>query len=76
MKAIVWSKENCPQCDTAKLMLTTHGVEFQENKIGTDYTREQLLEVVPNARSVPQVFIDGTLVGGLNELRLRLNEEV
>jgi len=41
--------------------------------IGDGYTREELLEAVPNARTVPQIFLDGELVGGFTELKARLN---
>ena len=36
------------------------------------YTKEDLLEAVPTARAVPQIFLDGELVGGFYELKKRL----
>jgi len=68
MKAIVWSKNNCPYCDQAKALLKLKNIEFQEKNIEKDYSREQLLEAVPNARTVPQIFIDEKLIGGFTEL--------
>jgi len=68
MKAIVWSKNNCTYCDQAKALLKLKNIEFEEKNIEKDYSREQLLEAVPNARTVPQVFLDGQLIGGFNEL--------
>ena len=73
MKAIVWSKDQCPFCDQAKALLKSRNIEFEERNVSHDWTREQLLEAVPNARSVPQIFLDEELVGGFNELRQRLN---
>jgi glutaredoxin len=72
MKAIVWSKDNCPFCDQAKNLLKMKGIEFEEKKIGHGYTKEQLLEAVPTARTVPQIFLDEELVGGFTELKQRL----
>lgn len=72
MKAIVYSKYNCPYCDQAKALLTQKGIPFEERKIGDGYSKEDLLEAVPNARSVPQIFLDEELVGGFNELRAKL----
>jgi len=69
MKAILWSKYNCPYCDQAKALLTSKGITFEEKKIGDGYSKEDLLEEVPNARTVPQIFIDEQLVGGFTELR-------
>ena len=72
MKAVVWSKYHCPFCDQAKALLTAKGIEFEEKKIGDGFTKEDLLEAVPNARTVPQIFLDGNLIGGFTELRQHL----
>lgn len=74
MKAIVWSKYNCPYCDQAKALLKQRGIEFEERKIGDGWTREDLLEAVPTARTVPQIFLNDELVGGFTELRQKLTE--
>ena len=74
MKAVIWSKYNCTYCDQAKRLLENSGIDFEERKIGDGYTREDLLEAVPNARTVPQIFLDGALVGGYDALRKVLNE--
>jgi glutaredoxin len=72
MKATVWSKYHCPYCDQAKALLKSKGIEFEEKKIGDGYTREELLEAVPGARTVPQIFLDDKLIGGFTELRTHL----
>ena len=72
MKAVVWSKDACPFCDQAKALLKQKGIEIQERKIGHGYTREDLLEAVPDARTVPQIFLDGNLIGGFTELKKHL----
>ena len=74
MKAIVWSKDQCPYCDQAKNLLKAKGIEFEERNVSKDWTKEQLLEAVPTARSVPQIFLDEELVGGFTELRKKLAE--
>jgi glutaredoxin 3 len=51
------------------------GIEFEEKKIGHGYTKEQLLEAVPTARTVPQIFLDEELVGGFTELKKRLEND-
>lgn len=72
MKAVVWSKYNCPYCDQAKALLKMKGIQFEEKKIGDGYTKEELLEAVPTARTVPQIFIDEQLIGGFTELKAHL----
>jgi glutaredoxin 3 len=75
MQAIVWSKTPCPFCDQAKNLLKSRGIDYEERNIteGT-WTKEQLMEAVPNARTVPQIFINQQLVGGFTELRKYLEE--
>jgi glutaredoxin 3 len=74
MNAVIWSKYNCPYCDQAKALLTQRGIKYEERKIGDGYTREELLEAVPNARTVPQIFINNQLIGGFTELRRHIEE--
>jgi glutaredoxin len=76
MKAIVWSKYHCTFCDQAKALLESKGIPYEERKIGDGFTKEELLEAVPTARAVPQIFLDGEYVGGFNELRKKLTESI
>jgi glutaredoxin 3 len=72
MKAVVWSKDSCPFCVQAKALLTQKGIEFEERNINEDWTKEQLLEAVPTARTLPQIFLDDNYIGGFVELRKHL----
>jgi len=74
MKATVWSKHHCPYCDQAKALLTQKGYQIDECRIGDGYTKEELLEAVPNARTVPQIFLDDKLIGGFTELKQHLEK--
>ena len=64
----VYSKDNCPFCVKAKMSLEMKQVTFVEKKVGVDVTREQLLEIAPLARTVPQILIDGEVIGGYDQL--------
>ena len=72
--AIVWSKDNCTFCDQAKALLEQRNIAYEERKIGHGYTREDLLEAVPTARTVPQIFVNNNHVGGFTELRKYIEE--
>jgi glutaredoxin len=74
MKATLWSKYQCPYCDQAKALLKQKGYIIEERKIGDGYTKEDLLEAVPTARTVPQIFIDEQLIGGFTELKQHLEK--
>lgn len=72
MQAVVWSKDSCPLCVQAKGLLKQRGIEFEERNINKDWTKEQLMDAVPDARTLPQIFLDDKLVGGFTELRKHL----
>ena len=74
MKAIVWSKDQCPYCVQAKALLESRGIEYEERNINNGWDKEDLLAAVPGARTLPQIFLDEELVGGFTELRKRLTE--
>ena len=68
MKAVIYSKDNCPWCDRAKAELESRQIEYTEHKIGRDLTRDEFLEKFPNARTVPQIYLDELYVGGYDSL--------
>jgi glutaredoxin 3 len=73
MKAIVWSKDGCVHCEHAKQLLSTKGIDTEVRVLGKgQWTVAALLEKVPHAQTVPQIFIDDKYVGGLIELRSKL----
>ena len=63
----VFSREGCPFCVRAKGMLNDAGIEFEELVLNRDYT-DQTLRAVSTNTSYPQVFINGQLVGGSDDL--------
>ena len=69
MTATVWTKPGCPFCDMAKNLLEQKGIVYEEKNLGNGYTREQLLEAVPTAKSVPQIFIDDEYIGTYEHLK-------
>lgn len=67
--AIVWSKLNCPFCDQAKNLLKMKGIEYEERNVETTWTKQQLMEAVPTARTLPQIFLGDNYIGGFTELK-------
>lgn len=62
-------------CDQAKALLTQKGIAFEERKIGNGWSKEQLLESVPTARTVPQIFLNEQYIGGFTELTKYFKEK-
>jgi len=68
-RVTVYSTANCPVCVKAKNMLSKWSIDFVETRIDTDNAaREEFSEVTRGARTVPQILIDGKLIGGFSEL--------
>jgi glutaredoxin len=69
-QAIIWSQPDCRYCEMAKKYLVSQGYSYVEKVIGHDraYSKKDLLAVVPNAKTVPQIFINGEYIGGYEEL--------
>ena len=72
MKAVVWSKPACPFCVKAKNLLKNNGIEYEEKNIAEGHKIEDLLALVPNARTMPQIWLDGEHLGGYKELEEKL----
>ena len=63
----VFSREGCPFCVRAKGLLNDAGIEFEELVLNRDYT-DQTLRAVSTNTTYPQVFINGQLIGGSDDL--------
>ena len=67
MKVEIYSKSNCPFCDKARHWFDSHGYEYTEHKMDGEEQRLAFYQRVPNARSVPQIFIDNKLIGSYDD---------
>jgi|TARA_B110000444_G_C18759667_1_gene556934 glutaredoxin len=68
-KIIVYSKNNCVFCTKAKALLKTLGFEYEERMMESFESPAKMIEDIgKNVRSMPQIKIDGELVGGYNQL--------
>ena len=63
----LFSKVGCPYCLRAKKMLEEKGLQYEEIILGRDATSRSLRAMSGNT-TTPQVFIDGQLIGGSEEL--------
>jgi alkyl hydroperoxide reductase subunit F len=68
MKIQIYSKEWCPYCTKAKLLLQNNGLKYEEFDITADSKIEQEMVKRSGRRSVPQIFIDNVSIGGYDDL--------
>jgi glutaredoxin 3 len=68
-KVQVYTTTYCPYCVRAKTLLAKKRVAFEEIDVTDDAEmREKLIEMSSGRRTVPEIFINGRLVGGYDEL--------
>lgn len=74
-KIEVFSQNNCSGCVQVKNLLQSKNIPFIEYNLSTQPMSKQLLfNRVPGIRTVPQVFINDILIGGLKELQEELQK--
>ena len=64
----IYGKPMCPFCDKAKKMCENNKWNFTYKSLGTDYQVNELLEMFPGAKTVPQIIVNGTKIGGYDQL--------
>ena len=74
MKIQIYSKSNCPNCTTAKNLLKAKGLPYDEDNLDEPALMNAFLRMYPDARQMPQIFIDNQRVGGLAGLQAALKQ--
>ena len=66
---IIYTKSTCPYCHAAKALLRRKGAEFEEIGVDGDRAAQAAMAEKAGGRwTVPQIFIDGSHVGGCDDL--------
>jgi len=69
-KVVIYSGPRCNYCSAAKHLLNKKKVNYTEFNITTDQSKmQEMQERTRGARTIPQIFIGDTYVGGYNELK-------
>ncbi len=63
----VLSRAGCPHCARAKSLLKDAGVDFEALELNNGYT-DRTLRAIANATTLPQIFVNGEIIGGADEL--------
>jgi glutaredoxin-like protein len=63
----VMSRDGCSFCVRAKELLRNAGIDYEELVLNRDYTDRSLRAIAASA-TVPQVFVNGNLIGGADAL--------
>lgn len=68
MKTVIYSKPNCIFCEKAKELLDFQNIPYELKVLDVDFTREELLEMFPDAKTYPQIIFEGEHIGGFDNL--------
>jgi glutaredoxin len=69
----IYSKPGCSYCDKAKALLDMKKLPYIVLTLNVDYSIQDLQLLVPNVRTVPQIFKDNRLIGGFDDLKASLD---
>ena len=74
MNIVIYTKSNCPNCTTAKQLLKSKGLEYEEKDMDDIDRFVEFQLCYPEARQMPQIFINRQRVGGLAGLQAALKQ--
>ena len=75
MNVTIYSKDNCSYCTSAKMLLSSKGIQYNEFKLNEDFTKESLQQLFPSATTFPVIVVDGFNIGGFTQLQKMINEQ-
>ena len=74
MNIIIYTKSNCPNCFAAKQILNSKTIDYVEVNVELGSRWQNLIKEFPDARQMPQIFINDQRVGGLAGLQAALQK--
>ena len=74
MNINMYTKSDCPNCIAAKQLLASKRLDYLEIDVELGSRWQNLLKEFPDARQMPQIFIDDERVGGLAGLQAVLKQ--
>ena len=70
----MYTKANCPNCEIAKQILTHANLPYADVDIMVGERLGNFLKEFPDARQMPQIFINDQRVGGVEGLKVALRQ--
>lgn len=67
-EVVIYTTQVCPYCVKAKMLLKKKGAAFKEVDVSYQAVRDKMVEKTGGAKSVPQIYIGETHVGGCDDL--------
>lgn len=68
MAVVIYTKQDCMFCKKAKTWFNEHNIPFEEKDVSASADFSRMKEEITGATTVPQILIDGHLIGGWDNL--------
>ena len=68
MKIIIYTQDLCEFCDSAKKEFEKRSWDYTVYNVKEGDNKKALLELLPNAKTVPQIWIENKHIGGYYQL--------
>ncbi|KAA5604861.1 hypothetical protein F1188_13630 [Roseospira marina] len=65
----IYTKSSCTFCAKAKAWMQEHGISYTEHDVSTAAAFTEMKQRLPDAKTVPQILMDGHLIGGYDTLK-------
>ena len=75
MKIIIYTQNSCVYCESAKDEFKKRGWDYTSHDIKHEDNKKALLELLPNAKTVPQIWIDDKHIGGYYDFITWIEDE-
>jgi len=75
MRIIIYTQNSCLYCQFAKDEFKKRDWEYTEYNLSDDENKVSLVERLPDAKTVPQIWIDDKHIGGYDELMVYLADD-
>lgn len=70
----IWGKPACPSCAQAKALCERNNFQFEYLELGKDFDRDAVLAEFPEAKTFPQIIVNGLKVGGYEQFTKYIEE--
>jgi len=69
MNVEIWGKDNCNFCTAAVDLCEELHLDYTYKTYKIDFTKEEIFAEFVDAKTFPQIKLDGVPIGGYNELK-------
>jgi len=73
---LIYTTTNCIWCEKAKNLIEEKGHKYKEVVLGRDVSKEDFNKMFPDQTTVPVVVLNGSKLGGYQELTESVNQQI